>query len=124
MKLLTLLIFLTMGLFGCFSKKFDPSGKYSLKKDDAEYILIIKSNNKYLLKTNFRERKTQFSGTWEWEDKSAGKLTLLLPNVDWQSTVPSEGGQGFWFIQLEGWSGNRICLDGEGIQCFEKREES
>lgn len=123
MKLSSLsLIFSGILLTGCFAKNFDPLGEYSLKKDGVEYILTIKPNNIYSLETISHEKKRQFSGAWDWEDKDAGKLTLMLSNVDWQSAVPSEGGRGFWFVQLEGWSGNRICLDGEGIQCFEKRE--
>ncbi|GAB7126051.1 hypothetical protein JCM19000A_05580 [Silvimonas sp. JCM 19000] len=116
-KVFALFLFCVLGLTACQPKQITPEGKYSLKNGYAEYSLEIKTGKTYSLRISSQGKTESISGTWEWDDKNAGVISLS--GIVWHGTTAT-GEAGFWRAKLEGGDGSRICLDAEGITCFEK----
>ncbi|MBB5371692.1 MULTISPECIES: hypothetical protein [unclassified Janthinobacterium] len=115
MKSLLLLIFCVATMTAC-SQKINPIGTYKLHTSSGVIALNVKSDGVYRLEVlESASNKELIEGRWELNESPAP--TLSLHGVKWRGTQP-EPGHSIWAATIEGDS--RICLDAEGINCFQK----
>lgn len=115
----TLLVFLTLA--SCDKKVTDPTGVYVLDRGYASYILTIRHDRRYFLKVvESTGRSSDIQGTWDREKESD---QFSLSGVIWENSLPRPG-DGIWMIRFEGFGGDKICMEAEGISCFIRKHKS